>query len=64
MAEQSGESMPKVLDNAIEAYRRQKFLEQANAAYRALKSNAKSWKEERAEREAWNATLADGLEGD
>ena len=55
--------MTVVLEKAIETYRRQKFLEEANASYAALKANPKKWKEETAERELWDSTSADGLEG-
>ena len=54
--------MAAVLEKAIERYRRQKFLEEANASYAALKANPKKWKEETAERELWDSTNADGLE--
>ncbi len=52
-----------VLRNAIEAYRRKCFLEEANRAYAALKKNRKAWREEREERRAWDAALLDGNEG-
>ena len=54
--------MSAVLEKAIETYRRQKFLEEANASYAALKANRKKWNEEIAERELWDSTNADGLE--
>lgn len=62
LAVQTGESMQKTLDKAIEAYRRQRFLEEANAAFQALRKNPEAWKEEQEEREVWDITLADGLE--
>ena len=55
--------MAAVLEKAIERYRRQKFLEEANASYAALKANRKKWKEEIAERGLWDRTNADGTEG-
>ena len=45
--------MAAFLEEAIERYRRQKFLEDANASYAALKANRKKWEEETAERELW-----------
>lgn len=54
-------SMAAILEQAIERYRRQKFLEEVNASYAALKANRKEWKEEIAERELWDRTNADGL---
>ena len=53
--------MATILKKAIERHRRQKFLEDANASYAALKANRKEWKEEIAERELWDRTNADGL---
>jgi len=53
--------MAAVLEMAIERYRRQKLLEETNASYAALKANRKEWKEEIAERELWDRTIADGL---
>lgn len=62
MAARSGESIQEILDKAIEQYRRQKFLEEANQAYAVLRNNPEAWASEIEEREAWDATLADGLE--
>ncbi len=62
LAEASGEPMQVILDRAVETYRRQRFLEESNRAFAALKAKAKESKSEQTEREAWDATLADGLE--
>lgn len=62
LAEQSGEPMHRVLAKAVEAYRRQRFWEQTNAAYAALRADPEAWQEELQERRDWEATLADGLE--
>ena len=51
-----------MLDEAIEHYQRERLLDEANAAYARLKSDPKAWKEELAEREKWDGTMADGLE--
>lgn len=37
------------------------FLKQANRAYAALRKNPEAWRAEQEEREAWDATLSDGL---
>jgi predicted transcriptional regulator len=50
-----------VLREAIDSYRRQKFLEQANAAFAALRSNPAAWSEEQQERRIWDQTTEDGL---
>jgi hypothetical protein len=46
----------------IEEYRHQRFLQEANEAYAALRENHKAWKAELAERKEWDSTLADGQE--
>lgn len=53
--------MQSVLDQALERYRRERFLRAANADFAALKQDAKSWKQELRERELWEQTLEDGL---
>lgn len=62
LAEASGVSMQKVLDKALETYRRQQLLEQANSAYAALRDDKVAWAEIERERREWDATLGDGLE--
>ncbi len=54
--------MQSLPEKAIEMYRRQRFLEESNRAFAALRANPETWKSEQAEREAWDMTLADGLE--
>ncbi|MCK4394254.1 toxin-antitoxin system protein [Candidatus Bipolaricaulota bacterium] len=61
IANQTGQKTQEVLDNAIEAYRRRIFLEQANQAYALLKQDTDQWAEELAERKAWDITLSDDL---
>ena len=64
LAERSGQSQTAILDHAIEAYRRQQFLDEANAAFAALRSNRQAWQQEQTERQGWDATLDDDLEDD
>lgn len=64
LADQSGDSMANVLAKAIDVYHRQVFLEGLNQEFAALRSDRKAWDEELAERQSWEATLADGLEDD
>ena len=47
LAEELGESMPTVLEQAIESLRRERFLEQASRAYGELRSDKKAWAAER-----------------
>ncbi|MGB9887692.1 MAG: toxin-antitoxin system protein [Moorellales bacterium] len=58
----TGQPRQEILEKALEAYRRQLFLERANAAFAALKADRREWEAEREERKAWDVTLADGLD--
>ncbi len=58
----TGKRQQEVVDEAVEAYRRQILLDKANAAYAALRSDGSGWEAETREREAWDAALADGAE--
>jgi len=62
LAAHFNEPMQLILEKAIEAYRRQCFLESTNAAFVALRADEKAWQKELEEREAWDATLTDGEE--
>lgn len=64
LAAHAGEPMPAVLDKAIEAYRRQQFLRGLADDFRRLRADPKSWQTELRERQAWDRTLADGIEED
>jgi hypothetical protein len=46
----------------FEYHQRERFLDEANAAYARLKSDPEAWMEELAERKQWDCTLADGIE--
>lgn len=61
IAKQSGESMQSSLAKAIELYRRQIFLQKANAAFAAIRKDAIAWQEELRERKDWNSTLLDDI---
>ena len=61
LARQQGKSMQSILDEAVESYQRDQFLDQVNEAYAALRRDPKAWKRELAERAIWDKTLADGL---
>ncbi len=65
LAQQSGQSMQKVLEKAIDLYRRQIFFEQLNASVHRLQEERPDlWQQELEERRLWEGTLADGLEND
>ena len=61
LADEFGQSMPDVLEHAVEKLRRDVFLDAAEIAYAALKQNPKAWQAELAERALWDTTLSDGL---
>ena len=54
--------MQAVLEQAIEAYRRQSFLVGLSADFAALRENELEWQAEKVERSAWDIALADGEE--
>lgn len=63
LADQRGQSMQAVLDDAVEAYRRQAFLEKANACYGRLGADRHEAQDAQDELAEWEqATIADGLE--
>lgn len=64
LAAEAGETMQAVLDKAVEEYQRRLFWDQVEAAAGDLRRDAAAWKEELAERRAWEATLSDGLEAE
>ena len=61
LAHAASQSMGAILEQAVEAYRRQLFLEEVNAAYADLREDSSAWAELEAERAVWDATLEDGL---
>jgi predicted transcriptional regulator len=62
IAQASGQSMPDVLEQAVESLRRARLLDESNRAYAALRDDPKAWKAELAERKSWEVTLGDDLE--
>lgn len=62
LAREAGTPMNEVVEQAIELYRRQRIIREANEAYSALRADPEAWAEVQAERTAWEATLADGLD--
>jgi hypothetical protein len=62
LADESGDTMPEVLAEAIDELYRKRFLDECNRAYARLKADQKAWDQEQRERKAWERTLSDGLE--
>lgn len=61
LAEKLGEPMHAVLEQAVEAYRRERFFADLDAAYAALRSDPSAWREELEERSELDGALADDL---
>ena len=61
LARETHFSIQTVLNNAVEAYRREIFLDRTNHAYAELKKDPKAWAECQEELEVWNSTTKDGL---
>ena len=53
--------MQALLDEAVEALRRKRFLEATNDAFARLRKNGAAWTAVEGERRAWDATLLDGI---
>lgn len=51
--------MQTIIEEAVEQYRRRKFLEGLNEDFKALKTDKKAWREELKERKMWDKTLLD-----
>lgn len=62
LAEQTGKPMSEILDKALDAYRRQVFLDAVNTGYAQLRADPEAWADHLAERKSWEATLMDGLD--
>jgi predicted transcriptional regulator len=62
LADEGGETMQAILEKAVESYRRQRFMEEFNAAYAALRADSQAWSEIEKERAIWDGTLMDGLD--
>jgi hypothetical protein len=62
LAADEGVSMQDILQRALSNYRRARMFDLADQGYAALRAEPGAWAEELAEREAWDATLADGID--
>jgi predicted transcriptional regulator len=62
ISQRDNKTMQAVLEQAIEAYRRQTFLVGLSADFAVLRENEPEWQAEKAERAAWDTALADGKE--
>jgi predicted transcriptional regulator len=60
LAKENHSSMQAVLNEALEAYRREVFLRRTNRAYAELRNDAAAWARYEKELEAWDGALEDG----
>jgi predicted transcriptional regulator len=60
-AEEEHSTLTGVLVEALELYRRERFVARVNAGYSLLREETAAWKDHLAERKAWDSTLADGV---
>ncbi len=60
LARQDNKSMQAIMEQAIESYRRQRFLEGLSEDFASLKNNPENWQAEVEERKEWDVALADG----
>jgi len=61
LAKENHSSMQTVLNEALETYRREVFLQRANQAYAELRSDPAAWARYQKELGAWDGTSGDGL---
>jgi len=59
LASQDNISMQAIVEQAVEHYRRQRFLEGLSADFASLRENNESWHDELQERQEWDITLGD-----
>lgn len=55
------QSRVSMVDEAVEPYRRRRFLEDVNAAYTPLRQDTETWRVIEQERSEWDIALGDGL---
>ncbi len=61
LAEERQSTLQGVLVEALELYRRERFVLRVNAGYATLRDEPEAWTTHLAERATWDTTLADGL---
>jgi hypothetical protein len=64
LAKANGRSMQALLEDLVQRYSREKFLDRVNEAYARLRSDPRASKDYDNEISAWDATLLDGLSSD
>ena len=62
ISERKGLDVSDVLDQAVEVYRRELFLEETSRSFQTLKEDPDAWREEAEERALWEDSLSDGVD--
>ena len=57
----TGQSMPAIIEQAVDRWQREHLLREANAAWTTIFADPAARAEIAAERELWDTTVADGL---
>ena len=60
IAHDTGDTMQGVVEQAVDRYKRELFLESLNRDFDSLKANQEDWANELGERSLWDETLSDG----
>ena len=64
LSQEIKQSKQSIIEDAVKMFSRNYFLEKTNQEYLELRKDPSAWKEELKERQGWDCTLLDGLEGD
>ncbi len=62
LAERTGKQQQQIIHEALDAYQRERLLDEINAGFGRLRSRAVDWDLEAQERQLWENTLTDGLD--
>ena len=61
LALQTGKQHQEIIHEALESFHRERMLDDINAAFAQLRRDKSAWREEQAERTAWDGASEDGL---
>lgn len=62
LVEMIGESKQRIMERAVEAFRREQFFKQTNEQFERLKADPEAWAEMEQERKEWETLLGDVLD--
>ncbi len=64
LARRTNSTMQNIIEEALAEYKKRLFWDQAERDFQAMREEPDVWEAEVAEREIWDATLRDGLDGE